>query len=78
MDFSSYFKKYETLVKNIDDVCAKVKNEYGDCVVCKPGCADCCHALFDLTLIEAMYIKQKFDENFAGKIKHEIITYASR
>lgn len=77
MDVSSFYKRYESLVKNIEDVCLKVKGEHSDCVMCKPGCADCCHALFDITLIEAMYIKEKFDEKFTGKLRHNIITYAN-
>ncbi|GAB6096317.1 hypothetical protein JCM14469_25700 [Desulfatiferula olefinivorans] len=71
-----FFEKYESLVKHIDSVCDQVKKDHGTCVTCKPGCADCCHALFDLTLIEAMYIKRRFDERFTGKLRHEIITYA--
>lgn len=78
MEFSSFYEQYEALVKQIDGAVEKVKNEFGDCVACKSGCADCCHALFDLTLIEAMYIKQKFDDQFSGKIKHDILTYADK
>lgn len=76
MDVSLYFEKYESLVRHIDSVCDQVKKDHGECVACKPGCADCCHALFDLTLIEAMYIKHRFDEQFTGKLRHDILTYA--
>lgn len=76
MDFTQYYEQYENLVRQIDGVVDKVKQEHGDCVVCKPGCADCCYALFDLTLIEAMSVKKRFDENFSGKLKHDILTYA--
>src|SRR5699024_5716152 len=34
------------------------------CVTCKPGCSDCCHATFDLSLVEAMYLNFRFQENF--------------
>lgn len=33
-------------------------------VGCKAGCSDCCHAMFDLSLVEAMYINRKFNECF--------------
>lgn len=78
MDFSSFYEQYEALVKQVDGAVDKVKNEFGDCVNCKQGCADCCHALFDMTLIEAMYVKMKFDECFSGKLKHDILTYADK
>jgi Fe-S-cluster containining protein len=77
MDFSPFFKQYEVLVNTIEDVVTKVKGDHGDCVACKPGCSDCCYAIFDLTLIEAMYIKHKFDELFTGKRRHAIITEAN-
>ena len=76
MDLSKYIIKYESLVSQIENVCDKVKQEHSDCVNCRPGCSDCCHALFDLTLIEAIVIKQRFDESFSGKIKHDILTKA--
>ncbi|MCW7755235.1 YkgJ family cysteine cluster protein, partial [Desulfobotulus sp. H1] len=41
-------------------------------------CADCCHALFDLSLVEAIYIKEKFDERFSGAEKHVILEKANR
>ncbi|MGD9365016.1 MAG: YkgJ family cysteine cluster protein [Desulfobacteraceae bacterium] len=62
MDFEPYFDKYKALVDQADAVFKKVQEEYNECVACKVGCADCCHALFDLTLIEAMFIKSQFDK----------------
>lgn len=76
MDFSSYIKKYEDFVEQIEAVCLKVKNDHSDKIACRQGCSDCCHALFDLTLIEALSIKRRFDERFSGKIRHDILTCA--
>ncbi len=76
MDLTKYVKKYEDLVAQIETVCGKVKTEHADKVACKQGCSDCCHALFDLTLIEAYSIKMRFDETFTGKIRHDILTLA--
>ena len=39
---------------------AKVKEQFPDAVKCREGCADCCHALFDITLIEALYVNTRF------------------
>lgn len=77
MDFSKYFTKYESLVKQVDDVFKKVEGEFSDEVNCSNGCSDCCYAIFDLTFIEALYLKHKFNDQFDGKIKHDIITEAS-
>jgi Fe-S-cluster containining protein len=77
MDFTLYFKQYEDLVNAIESACGKVKTQHAECVACQLGCADCCHALFDITLVEALYIKQKFDETFTGKMRHDIITAAN-
>ncbi len=76
MDFSIYIKKYEDLVQQIENVCLKVKEDHKDKVTCRQGCSDCCHALFDLTLVEAVAVKRRFDELFSGKMRHDILTEA--
>ena len=66
MNFDPYFTQYEALVKTAEELFNKVSQEYPDEVKCKQGCADCCYALFDLSLIEALYIKHHFDKCFEG------------
>ena len=68
-DFTSYFKKYEELVSKADDAFERVKQAYAECVKCEEKCTDCCYALFDLTLIEALYINYKFNEKIKGSEK---------
>lgn len=63
-DFSPYFAKYEALVHMVDGIVDRVKQAYPDCVRCQKGCTDCCYALFDLTLVEAIYLNHKFHERF--------------
>lgn len=65
-DFTPYFKRYEALVQAADQVFAKMADDYPDCVKCQSGCSDCCYALFDLTLIEALYIHHQFNRRYAG------------
>jgi Fe-S-cluster containining protein len=77
MDLSPFFQKYEALVRQSDAAFEKVKQEFGECVRCQEGCADCCHALFDLTLVEALYIKSKFDALFEGAAREELIERAN-
>ena len=77
-DLTPYFKKYEDLVEKADAAFERVKTAYADCVKCEEKCADCCFALFDLTLIEALYINHKFKEKFKGKQKVELLEKANR
>ncbi len=58
--FFPFFARYEAILKQADDAFAKVAAEYPGCVKCRIGCSDCCYALFDLTLIEALYINHQF------------------
>ena len=61
-DFSEFFKEYESLVAQVDAVFQKVSSNFPAEVKCRQGCSDCCHALFDVTLVEAMYLNAKFAE----------------
>jgi Fe-S-cluster containining protein len=78
MNLEPYFEKYKALVKQVDAIFQKVQEEYGACVTCKKGCSDCCHALFDLTLIEALYLKSQFDAVFETQDREVIVERANR
>lgn len=71
-DLKPYFKRYEVLVQAADQVFERMCKEYPECVSCKRGCSDCCHALFDLTLIESLYINKHFHSMFKGKIRADM------
>lgn len=77
-DFTPYFNKYEALVAKGDEAFERVRQTYAECVRCEEKCADCCHALFDLTLIEALYINYKFNEKVKGSQKAELLEKANR
>ncbi len=77
MDFEPYFEKYQSLVDQVEAVFQQVQTEFGECVTCKVGCSDCCHALFDLTLIEAMFIKHQFDRVIPKEARQKIIERAN-
>ena len=72
------FKKYEVLVKQLDGVFESVRQQYADCVKCKMECADCCHALFDLSLVEALYINTQFLETVVDEKKIQILEDANK
>jgi Fe-S-cluster containining protein len=77
-DFISFFKRYEDLVRKADAAFARVQQEFSGCVRCHIGCADCCHALFDLTFIEALYINQRFHETIEADARERILKRANR
>ena len=63
-ELTPVFTAYEALVAEADAVFARVDKMYPDCVTCKSGCGDCCHAIFDLSLVEAMYLNRRFVEKY--------------
>ncbi|MCP4672044.1 MAG: YkgJ family cysteine cluster protein, partial [Desulfobacula sp.] len=60
LNLKEHFVKYEALVDMVDGVFDRVKQEYPKEVFCREKCSDCCYAIFDLTLIEALYLNAKF------------------
>jgi len=78
IDFEPYFKQYETLVAVVDQTFRRMQNEYPDAVKCEIECCDCCYALFDLSLIEALYINHMFNETLPGDEKKLILEKANR
>ena len=77
IDFTNFFEEYEKLAKETEQVFHKVSQSYPDEVRCSLGCSDCCYAMFDLTLVEAMYINQKFKEQLAEAKQEEILEKAN-
>ncbi|NDV24563.1 YkgJ family cysteine cluster protein [Desulfovibrio sp. JC022] len=73
MEFKEIFKKYEDLVAEVDKTFNKISEQTEDGIKCAKGCSDCCHALFDLTLVEAIYINRKFNEIYSGMERSEIM-----
>ncbi len=78
MDLKEHFVKYEALVQIVDAVFDRVKKDFPKEVFCREKCSDCCYAIFDLTLIEALYLKDKFLKKFAGKEKNDLIQGADK
>jgi Fe-S-cluster containining protein len=77
MNLEPYFDKYKAIVDQVDEVFKRVQQEHRECVRCRVGCSDCCHALFDLTLIEALYIKAQFDKIFKDDARAVVIQRAN-
>ncbi len=62
MDFTYLFEPYEALLNRADKAFQRIAHEYPDCISCKRGCSDCCHAVFGLFLVEALFLKYDFDQ----------------
>jgi Fe-S-cluster containining protein len=78
IDLKPYFDKYEALVEKAEGAFDRVKASHAECVKCEEKCSDCCFALFDLTLIEALYLHHKFNEKFKGSARVELVEKANR
>lgn len=78
IDFSEHFKKYEDLVRTVDTIFNQVKEQYPKEVFCRKKCSDCCYAIFDLTIIEAIYINHQFRATFKGAEKLALIDEAAK
>ncbi len=77
-DLSDIFTRYEALVAEVDNIFAHIRSAHPDCVICEVGCSDCCHALFDLSLVEAMYINNAFAKTIPyGRERSDILTHAA-
>ncbi len=78
IDLKPFFTQYEELVQVADQAFEKVKQTHPECVTCKMYCSDCCHALFDITLIEAIYINARFRNDFTGSVLEDLLENSNR
>lgn len=77
-DLSPVFAKYERIQAEADALFARIASQFPQCVTCRKGCSDCCHAVFDISLVEAMYINQAFRKSFPhGPLRSEIVERTS-
>ena len=60
--FSYLLDPYEQIVKEADIAFQKIKERHPDCVRCEIYCADCCYAIFGIFIIEALFLKNDFEQ----------------
>ncbi|MEN8141660.1 MAG: YkgJ family cysteine cluster protein [Thermodesulfobacteriota bacterium] len=58
-------KKIKQLYDFVDATTAQIQQSHPEEVKCHPGCGDCCHAMFDISLIEACYLAQQLTDQDA-------------
>ena len=61
-DLTSFFTRYETFACEADALFERIRGQFPELVVCREQCSSCCHALFDLSLVEALYLNKAFFE----------------
>jgi Fe-S-cluster containining protein len=54
-------KRYGALLAEVDDWFGRCIKRFGDAVTCSCGCSECCRGLFDITLLDACYLKSGFE-----------------
>ena len=79
LDFTPAFASYEAIAAEADAAFAKVAAACPGLVTCGAGCSDCCHALFDLTFIEALYLNAQFNKAFPpGAARDAVLERANK
>lgn len=58
----SILKKYGDLLASVDRWFAECTAGRGADIACGRGCAECCRGIFDITLLDAWYLRTGFDK----------------
>lgn len=59
--FETILEKYAVLLESVDRWFARSAASAGEAVQCGKGCSSCCRGLFDITLLDALLLRQGFD-----------------
>lgn len=73
-DLTDFFVRYEKIVAQADALFSHIQANFPEEVACKGGCSSCCHAMFDLSLIEILYLNRKFAERYPQGMERFTIT----
>jgi Fe-S-cluster containining protein len=65
------FERYGDLLREVDTWFASCLHGHADLISCHRGCSACCRGLFDITLLDALYLRSGFDR-LADSLQHEI------
>ena len=53
--------RYGALLSEVDAWFQRCLEQHPEMVACRNGCSECCRGLFDITLLDAFYLKRGFD-----------------
>ena len=76
-ELEAIFQEYEQLAAQTDMLFNRVKEQFPEEVTCSSGCSSCCHASFDLTLVEAMALNRAFNKEFSFGIRRTAVLEAA-
>lgn len=69
--FETILENYCELLKTVDRWFAHSAKSAEDAVLCGKGCSSCCRGLFDITLLDAFYLRQGF-EGLAHSVQEKV------
>lgn len=69
--------RYGALLNEVDAWFQRSLDRHPKSIVCRNGCSECCRGLFDITLLDAMYLKRGFDR-LSDPLKAVLAQVASR
>lgn len=76
-DMTSFFARYEAFAREADALFERIREQHPELVVCREQCSACCHALFDLSLVEALYLNKAFFERVPEGAARAVILEAA-
>lgn len=65
--------RYGSLLREVDEWFRACSSSYPEQIACHSGCSSCCRGLFDITLLDAFYLKlgvEQLDESVRSKVIH--------
>ena len=62
MSIDIILDSYGLLLREVDEWYGHCLKTHPDDIICTNGCSACCRGLFDITLLDACYLKKGFDE----------------
>jgi Fe-S-cluster containining protein len=61
LEINDILDRYRILLSRVDQWFARCVTEHPEAIVCVSGCSECCRGLFDITLLDACFLKSGFD-----------------
>lgn len=71
-------KEYGELLASVDQWFGRCSAHAGGQITCNIGCSGCCRGLFDITLLDAFYLKNGFDALDAATREHVLLKCRQR
>ncbi|HJV34274.1 YkgJ family cysteine cluster protein [Geomonas sp.] len=65
-------KEFKRLLSQVDEWFGRCLERYPEKIACRTGCSGCCRALFDITLLDAYYLRLGFDQ-LPAEIRQKVL-----